>query len=116
MQEVPGTIRPEEPITPVAEPVSTPEQNVDILGQSVEVTDSKERMQTDEKEIIQLRAVDADGNILQSVNLQVSKGMSGLISPELFKFLLAESQQVLVNTQHPPIPDDIAALSQQSLH
>ena len=94
---------PEEPITPVVEAASTPKQ-------SVEVTDSEARMQTDEMEIIQVRAADEDDNVLQSMNLQVSKGMSKLISLELFKFLPAESQQKLMNHQCPPITDDITVL------
>ena len=94
---------PKEPIKSVVETVSTPKQ-------SAEVTDSAENMETDEMEIIEVRAVDEDDNVVQSVNLQVSKGMSEFISPELFKFLPAESQQVLANRQRLPIPDDITAL------
>ena len=100
----------EESLSPTSEASNPFQQKDDVSEASSTLQAGEEKMQTDDVEIIQVRAVDDQDNVIQLVNLQVAKGLSSFISLELFKFLPVESQKTLMQAHSQPIPGDIVSL------
>ena len=106
----PDTSMQEESLSPTSEASNPFQQKDDVSEASSTLQAGEEKMQRDDVEIIQVRAVDDQDNVIQLVNLQVAKGLSSFISLELFKFLPVESQKMLMQACSQPIPEDIVSL------